>query len=429
MYTLRGPLYKNKEYRRFVWSQCIIWVFFLLLVFGFSSVIWNGLHEEMVTRNLALLGRLIHELPEEYHSDVESVVVSAFTQSFSQDELAKYQEIASSYGYTPQVPMNASPLIASAYNRWNRGFNWILILFLLGMSTLSWIIFSKVYHTIHALVQGAEGIMDGRFDVHFSDEGDGELDVLSFQFNQMAKRLEHTLAALEGEKSFLKEMISGVSHQLKTPLSSLKVYNELMLDQAGDEVATRREFLRESLGQIERMEWLIQTLLKLARLEANVITLECKPNIIDNTVNQVITQLKPRWQSKNQSVIFNPTRPLVELVYDAKWIAEVVENLIKNAIDYTPNDGQIEISVEQLDTSVRMRISDTGMGISEADIPYVFDRFYQGGANRKMHSAGSGIGLALAKLIVEKHSGFIDVKSKEFVGSTFTVVLPTLTEM
>ncbi|MCX7749521.1 MAG: HAMP domain-containing histidine kinase [Clostridia bacterium] len=413
VYTLR-----NKEFRLIFLVVIAVSLFFSILLCIYNYRVWNGFNKEMIDRNVAVIGNMVSSHPE-----LEKEIVSAFTREMRENDFKKGADIAKQYGYTGDLPFSITPLMKGAYNREMIG---ILLAFGLQPAFILLIIhtaFLIIYRRLRELSLGAEKIMRGNFSIRFPEGGEGELPKIGFHFNQMAKRLQMTLEELKTEKLLLKNMLSDISHQLKTPLASLKMFNELLLDERKSEPGIQKEFLQKSMSQIERMEWLIYTLLKLSRLEAGVIEFNKTKDDIGNTLRDVLNSLEIKRQEKYQKVELDLVKSTY-LLHDKKWLGEAFQNIIKNAMDYTPSGGAILIGLEEQESTLSVTVRDTGVGIPKEEIPNVFKRFYRGERTKGMTAKGSGIGLALAKLIIEKHEGFIDVQSEVGQGTIFTITFP-----
>jgi len=382
--------------------------------------VWQDLNQALIHRNISLIGNILDSNPGLEHS-----IINYFTKNISESDLKRGLSIARKYGYTPDIPLNLSPLIPQYHLK---STTIILVFSFVQIALLIFILlvlFSRLYKQMNTLCLGAEKIMNGSFDIKLPEDGEGILPNLGFQFNQMSNRLKHTLDALKSEKVMLKNIISDISHQLKTPLSSLYVFNELLLDGATEQEDVRNEFLIKSKVQLERMEWLIQALLKISRLEAGVIQFNRKYEDLCFMINNIVNSLEFKWKEKNHSIqiiknLAEEGKDFVYLSYDPEWLGEAVENIIKNAIEYTPVGGKIDIIVEEKESLVTLIIKDSGIGIPQEDLPYIFNRFYQGRNSKK----GTGIGLSLSRLIVEKHGGVINVSSRKNQGTTFTITFP-----
>ena len=224
-------------------------------------------------------------------------------------------------------------------------------------------------------------------------------------------------------KEFLKDTISDISHQLKTPLAALNMYNEIILEET-DNPETIAEFSQKTTIALNRMEQLIQSLLKITRLDSGSITFEKSPHQISEIVEKAIENLATRAVREEKQIIVSGQSE-EQLTCDLQWTGEAVGNIVKNALDHTNSGGHIRISWEKSPAVVRIRIMDDGGGIAPEDIHHIFKRFYR--SRHSKDTQGVGLGLSLAKSIVEGQGGTLSVQSILNQGTTFT--LSFLTEL
>jgi signal transduction histidine kinase len=421
---MRAPIYKNREFIILTMAVAVVCLLFLGLILLQTHYAWTRLHHELTERNLALLGNLLELYPEELRPEAEAEIVRAFTREAEAAAQEAGQAAAAAYGYSRDLPLSTTPLLQSRY------FHSIAATAALGALLLAALLFAiylasaRTYRRLNRYNLGAERIMRGDYDFRFPETGEGELDLLGFQFNQLSRRLQLSFTALQEEKKLLKEMISGISHQLKTPLASSRVFTELLLDEAAADPDVRHEFLQKTLVQLERMEWLIQSLLKISRLETGVIEFQKEYADLGETAAQVVTTLVGSAVQKGHALEFEKDRAPVEAPHDRKWLGEALHNIVDNAIRHTPTPGWITVSLEQTDSTAAITVRDTGPGIPPEELGRIFERFYQGSSGGKKPRRGSGIGLSLAKLIVEKHGGMIQASSAPGEGTAFTITLP-----
>lgn len=232
--------------------------------------------------------------------------------------------------------------------------------------------------------------------------------------NQMSKN------QLQEEKERVNELISDISHQTKTPIANLLLYTELLAENIEKE--QNKELVNAIYTQAEKLSFLIQSLVKTARLENGVIQTVPKENSIQELLEQVVSQAERKAALKNIEIEMDSTDTIA--LFDRKWTTEAVYNILDNAIKYTMTGGKIEIKVSEYSLFVRLDIKDNGMGIPEEEIPKVFGRFYKGSMSQQ--EEGVGLGLYLAREIISGQGGYIKVASKVGEGSVFSVFLRTL---
>ncbi len=254
--------------------------------------------------------------------------------------------------------------------------------------------------------------------------GKDEIGQLGESFDRMAERIAEQIEALKQEDELRREMVAHVSHDLRTPMSSLHGYLEtLQMKSAGLSESERAEYLDIALRHSERLRRLVSELFELAKLDAPEHGPECEPFSVMDLVQDVVQKFKLRAEQGEIGidVDFNGTVPLVS--GDIALVERVLENLIDNALDHTPAGGRVRIPIEDLGDRVEIAVADTGEGIPEAALPRIFDRFYQV-QNQHRGSGHTGLGLAIAKRIVELHGGELTVSSKPHDGARFAFSLP-----
>lgn len=221
---------------------------------------------------------------------------------------------------------------------------------------------------------------------------------------------------LEKEKQFLSNSIADISHQLKTSLTSLIMISDLLQTTNLKEAPTR-ELLRDMKTILNKLEWLITSLLSFAKFDSGQIQLKSTPLCLANVISKVLKSLEIAIEVKDIKITTTCDENITILA-DEQWTCEALQNILKNCVEYTNTNGNIYISVTNTPLYVELTIKDTGVGISEQDLPHIFDRFYKG-KNSKETSVG--IGLAFAKAIITKQNGSIEAESKLDVGTTFVV--------
>ncbi len=232
-----------------------------------------------------------------------------------------------------------------------------------------------------------------------------------------------TLRTRGRQKEFLQDIISDVSHQIKTPLSALKMYHEIIESHKND-AATVSSFTEKSQREIKRMEDVIYTLLKLARLDAGIIQMEKAEENVSILMQDVLERFET-WAEREHKKITLSGKEDVILSCDALWVSEAIGNIIKNALEHTENGGHIGVKWSQSPLMTQIEISDDGKGIHPEDLYNIFKRFYRSRLSSDVH--GIGLGLPLAKSIVEAHGGTISVTSTPGTGTTFTLNFINLT--
>lgn len=263
-------------------------------------------------------------------------------------------------------------------------------------------------------------IVNGKKDVQF----DLESETLTGKFGCKLKRLyeimQHGRDQVQEEKQSIQEMISDISHQVKTPVANLKMYNSTLLErQLPPE--KEREFNKLMEPQIKKLDFLMQAMVKMSRLETGIITLSVSPAPIYDTIGLALASIVLPAEKKNIEVSVDCDSALV-VPHDRKWTAEALFNLLDNAVKYTPPGGKIFVTAAKWEMYTKVDITDTGKGIPEEHYAQIFKRFYR---EENVHNIpGVGIGLYLCREIISKQGGYIQVRSEIGKGSTFSAFFP-----
>jgi signal transduction histidine kinase len=263
----------------------------------------------------------------------------------------------------------------------------------------------------------------GHLDARVPPAGVEEFDRLGDQFNLMADRLTESLRLLEADRDRLREFVADVSHELRTPLAALRTYTELQRDGAVDE-ETRHEFLDRSSEQLTRLEWMSANLLDLSRIDAGILPMDVKIGDLREPVRAAVEASAEAAAARQIGVTYLAPSTAVAIRFDRERIVQLVNNLVGNAVKFTPSGGTVAVRVEDQADGAVIEVGDTGPGIPPAELPRIFDRFYRGTNVGEARASGSGLGLAIARSIVEMHGGFIEVASVLGEGAVFRVVLP-----
>jgi len=252
-----------------------------------------------------------------------------------------------------------------------------------------------------------------------------EIDRLGSTFKEMAERIDNQMEKLRKSDALRRELIANVSHDLRTPLATLQGYIEtLLLKEDSLREEERRNYLETAIRHCERLSKLVSELFELAKLDSDEISVEREPFNLSELVQDVVQKFQLNAGEKSIHVSTNIDKNLPFVKADIGLIERVLENLIENAIRYTPRGGSISLVLTPQKEAISVRISDTGYGIPEENLPDIFNRFYQLDAGRKGEPGHSGLGLAITKRILELHDRTIEVTSALNTGTTFTFQLP-----
>lgn len=261
---------------------------------------------------------------------------------------------------------------------------------------------------------------NGNFEERLSEKNDSSLYRLFCGVNTMAAVLKSKQDTEKMSKEFLRNSISDISHQLKTPLAAISMYNEIILDEPENK-ETVVLFTQKSNTAIERIKTLVLSLLKITRLDSDSIEFDKREYLIIDVVNSALENLSVRAKQEEKSIVISGNHSDI-VSCDFSWTAEAIGNIIKNAIDHTKIGGKIHISWEKTPLEVRISVYDNGSGIAPEDFHHIFKRFYR--SKNSSDKQGVGLGLPLAKAIIEGQGGIVSVKSEKNFGTEFSFILP-----
>ena len=297
------------------------------------------------------------------------------------------------------------------------------ILLVTALFAGTWVFFSARKRLYSQADQAVSGYLCGDYSQHLPRSSEGAIYQIFAQVEQLATMLQAKTETEHQAKEFLKKSISDISHQLKTPLAALTMYQEIIADEP-EHPDTVREFSAKMSVSLKRMEYLIQAMLKITRLDTGNIVFEKDCLNVAALVSQSIRELTTRAERESKQILVDGDARQ-QLVCDRDWTCEAIGNIVKNALDHTDPGGTVRIHWEHTPAMLRIFITDNGSGIALEDIHHIFKRFYR--SKRSLDTQGIGLGLPLAKSIIEGQGGIIAVQSDPGTGTTFT--LSFLTEL
>lgn len=276
---------------------------------------------------------------------------------------------------------------------------------------------SKRTKKINKIIELISKINRRNFDIDIEDYTEDELSALKQEIYKTSLMLRSEADNSLKDKLNLKDSLSDISHQLKTPLTSITIMIDNILDNEEMDSKTRRKFLINIKREIININFLVQNLLKISKFDANVIKFNKEEVFIKNIVNEAIKKVSALSELKGISIKVSGDKNAT-INCDFMWEVEAISNIIKNSIEHINSDGFVEINYTKNKVYSRILIRDNGIGIDSDDLPYIFDRFYKG---KNTNRDSVGIGLALSKSIIEKDNGSVSVKSTPNIGTIFTI--------
>ncbi|WP_236898651.1 sensor histidine kinase [Clostridium beijerinckii] len=289
------------------------------------------------------------------------------------------------------------------------------IAFIILFVSSFWFI-KREYGELEKLSGYLRRICNGEYSLDIRDNEEGELSILKNEIYKVTLMLSKQGELLKKEKMQLADAISDISHQLKTPLTSMRVMSDL-LSNNDLEAEKRIEFTNNIEMQLDRMQWLLTSLLKLSKIDAGTVSFKKDRVAVSELIRKSTEPLLIPIEIKNQTLVIEGGSK-VSFIGDLYWTTEALINIIKNCIEHTGEDGRISIFFDENPLFTEIKILDNGSGIEKEDLPYIFKRFYKG---KNAGEDSVGIGLAMAKTIVTSQNGDINVSSRKNEGTCFII--------
>jgi signal transduction histidine kinase len=303
----------------------------------------------------------------------------------------------------------------------------LLLLFATGIAmALGYFLSATLGDNLRALAQGAREIARGRLDTRVNIAGNDETADLSRSFNHMAVQLEAAAHKQQELDILRRDLIAWIGHDLRTPLASVRAIVEALADGVVEDPATTQRYLRTAKRDIDALSVLIDDLFEMAQIDAGGLKLERQPNSLADLISDTLESSRSIADEKGIHLRGAVVPGVDPLLLDARQIGRVLGNLVNNAIRHTPPGGQVAVHAYPVAEGVRVDVADTGEGIHMEDLPHIFDQFYRGEKSRSRTTGGAGLGLAIAKSIVEAHGGRVGAQSTPGRGATVYFVLPMM---
>ena len=406
----------GKETKTLLIAITAICLVSFLLAGGIATLLAKNFQQELLLHDYGVAGHLLNNESE--------LSISAFTSQPDENDIERGREALASIGYDETASMRFLPAVQTYRNQAMLSI-FLLLVFLFGAIYLSLFLYLRRQHKAFSNAENTiRQFLDGNTTSRIECSQAGDWYSLFHAINEMATILSAHAENQRQTKEFLQDIISDVSHQIKTPLSALKMYHEI-IESHKDDATTVSSFTEKSQREIKRMEDVIYTLLKLARLDAGIIQMEKTPENLSVLMQDVLERFET-WAEREHKTITLSGKEDVVLSCDALWVSEAIGNIVKNALEHTENGGHIGVKWSQSPLMTQIEISDDGKGIHPEDLYNIFKRFYRSRFSSDVH--GIGLGLPLAKSIIEAHGGTISVTSSLGAGTTFTLNFFNLTD-
>lgn len=323
------------------------------------------------------------------------------------------------------IKLNLDHIVTNNPNVYNEANS---LLFIIGTFILiiALVILGFIYIIRRSTVKFSNSMCDSIDKIIYKEEKiefveDEETIFLKLQhkLKKLVEILDNNREEALREKDNIKSLIGDISHQIKTPIANITMYNDTLIQRELNK-DQQNMFLNNMKFQVSKLEWLVQALIKMSRLESNIISLNKVNSTLSDTIANALSGVYLKAEEKEIDLTIE-CPAFIKVNHDKKWTSEALFNIIENAVKYTDNGGSINIFVEEWELFTKIDIMDTGIGISEEDINNIFKRFYR--CREVLEVEGIGIGLYLTNEIITKQGGYIKVKSEKGKGTTFSVFL------
>lgn len=404
-------LYRNPEVKKTTIKYVIVLIIGIIVITSTANILINKLNKRIINQNTLILSKFIN------NQDISKIIPNLYSAG-DEKALEEAKELLKSYGYDEYLSIDRNEEIKF----FSKEVMWTMIPIYIFFITLMYLLFLRelksVYDKIEDIVSNISSMSKGEYKEIEGGFDVGELGILTSSLNYMGDRVNNSIHMLKKEKENLKDFLADISHQLKTPLASLVMFNDLLRENENMPHEDKIKFLDKSEEQLNRMEWLIMNLLKVGRIEAGAIIYNEEEQPLRDTIDTAISSLKEAANRKKQDLVVKGDLDVC-LYHDKEWLAEALSNIIKNAIENTQEKGKIIVEVSNGPLITKIFIRDNGRGIPKDMQKKIFKRFYKG--ENSTNPKSIGIGLSLSKAIIENLGGEIKLISEENKGTTFII--------
>lgn len=392
---------KNKTIKKYILSLIILLIFNVSLIF-----ILNRYEYKMYAKNYNdKINSIISNIKNKYPNIEESDIIEIINnEEDSEDILSKYG--------IDSITKN------DKVNNKIRIISLIIIITFDSLIILIFYLYDKnKSKKIKEITKMISKINNRQFDIDINDFNEGELSILKNEISKTTIMLRQVADNSVKDKLNLKDSLGDISHQLKTPLTSITIMIDNILDNPDMDEKTRKKFLINIKREILNINFLVMSLLKLSKFDANVVRFNKESVYLKDIIIESIKNVSMIKELKNITIKVSGDDN-IKLLCDFKWQVESITNILKNSIEHTSEYGTVEVNYSENKLYTRILIKDNGKGIDSDDLPHIFDRFYKG---KNGSDDSFGIGLSLSKTIIEKEGGSITVKSTPNIGTIFTI--------
>ena len=390
-------------------------IIYILCAIILATIIFSGFYHyqyRQYTNNFnnkiaAIVTKLAQEYPELTKSEIFEII--------NNDEISN-KDIFNNYG----IDLDKESIVIEN----DKNYTIFLIgniIFIISISIIILFLFIKYNNSkdkkLNEITKYIEEINNKNYKLDIDDNTEDELSILKNEVYKTTIMLKEVADNSKQDKLNLKNSLSDISHQLKTPLTSITILLDNIIENPKMDNETRNEFIKDIKREITNINFLVQSLLKLSKLDADSVKFLNDNVYISEIIDNSIKNVSVLCDLKNVDIEVNGNKT-AKIYCDLKWQVEAITNILKNCVEHSNNNGKIIIDYEENQVYSKITIKDYGVGIYKEDLPHIFERFYKG---KNSSSESVGIGLALSKTIIESNNGYIGVESEVGIGTKFTI--------
>ena len=398
-------IFENKQIKRlFILFFGVL--FFCIII---TMLVFNNLNKSMVSKTNSIVENIILKIEEKYPDISQEEIIEVLKNNTNYSNT----NILAKYGINDDIS------ILSSMNQY-KNISIIMVVAILIVSNLVIMIIILIYlkerkRKIDNLITYIDNIQSKKYLLDVEDNSEDELNSLKNELYKLTVMLKEKADDSKAQREDMYRLLSDISHQLKTPLTSIQILLDNLNESKNMDEKTRKKFIIEITKKIESMNWLIIALLKLSKLDANAVEFKKEKIDVSNMIENVVENLSIMAEIRDIQVMFD-NKDIVYIQADYNWYKEAISNILKNAIEHARHNVTIKASENKVYTQIE--IKDDGMGINKKDMKHIFDRFYK---SQNSDENSIGIGLSLSKSIIEAQNGHIYVDSKDGEYTKFII--------
>ena len=399
---------KNKiELKKMCITSCIVVIIFLII---FSILIYKQYKTYTYNFNQKIAG-IIDNVLEKYPDIEKREIVEILNSSDGTNN-----EILMEYG----IELDKDSVILENYTDFQKfiiiNIN-TLIVFILILSIIFFKYNQSESKKINEITKYIEEINRGNYRLNIEENTEDELSILKNELYKITVMLKEVAENSQKDKTTLKDSLSDISHQIKTPITSILIMLDNILSDENMPEDIKKDFIKDIKREIVNIKFLVESILKLSKIDSNSIKFIKKEVFIKDIINEAVKNVSMLSELKNIKIIVSGDDS-IKTICDLKWQVEAITNILKNCIEHSYENKKIYINYNQNNMYTELKIEDNGTGIDAKDLPHIFERFYKG---KNSSSDSVGIGLALSKSIIESNNGYIQVDSELNKGTIFII--------